>query len=61
MRKDEIEKIICSSDFFNFLNREFEKTANIATIEEIAEFAFGPLEEAINNYKEISGAKNETI
>ena len=61
MGKDEIEKIICSSDFFDFLNSEFEKTANIATIEEIAEFAFGSLEEAINKYKEISGAKNETI
>ena len=51
-------KIIESPKFFEFLNREFEKTATQATIEELAGFAFGNLEEAIKAYKEI---KNEAI
>lgn len=45
------EKYIDDPDFKEFLNREFERTAAHATIEELAEFAFGSLEEAIKTYK----------
>jgi hypothetical protein len=33
--------------FQEFLNREFDKMAVLATMEELAEFAFGSVEEAI--------------
>jgi len=39
-------------DFLEFLNREFDKTAVDATIEELAEFAFGGIEEAIRAFEE---------
>lgn len=39
-------------EFLEFLNREFDKSAVDATIEELAEFAFGSLEEAIKNFEE---------
>ena len=38
-------------DFQEFLNREFDHTAVGATMEEIAEFAFGSVEEAIEAYE----------
>jgi len=39
-------------DFLEFLNREFDKTAVDATIEELAEFAFGSLDAAIEAYED---------
>ena len=39
-------------DFKEFLNREFDKTAVDATIEELAEFAFGSIEAAIEAYEQ---------
>jgi len=42
--------LIENPDFFDFVNREFEKTGNIATMEELAEFAFGGLQNAIEAY-----------
>lgn len=39
-------------EFQEFLNREFDKTAVDATIEELAEFAFGSLESAIKGYQQ---------
>jgi hypothetical protein len=39
-------------DFLEFLNREFDKTAIDATIEEIAEFAFGSMEKAIESFNQ---------
>ena len=38
--------------FQEFLNREFDHTAVDATIEELAEFAFGSLESAIAAFAE---------
>lgn len=38
--------------FLEFLNREFGKTAVDATVEELAEFAFGGMEEAIKAFEE---------
>ncbi len=34
-------------DFLEFLNSEFDKTAVNATIKELAEFAFGSIEESV--------------
>ncbi len=39
-------------DFQEFLNREFDKTAVDATIEELAEFAFGGFDEAVKEFEE---------
>ncbi len=38
-------------DFLEFLNNEFEKTAVSATVEELAEFALGSLQEAIKVFE----------
>jgi len=38
-------------DFLEFLNRKFDGTAVHATIEELAEFAFGSFEEAIDAFE----------
>ena len=39
-------------DFQEFLNREFDHVAVGATIEELSEFAFGSLEEAVKAFEE---------
>ena len=51
MDQNEYEKLINDPDFFYFVNNEFENTAVHATIEEFAEFAFGSIEEAIDEFK----------
>jgi len=38
--------------FLEFLNREFDKTAVHATPEELAEFAFGSMEEAVEAFNQ---------
>ena len=43
--------IILSQEFFEFVNREFDKTAAGASIEELAEFAFGSIENALEAFK----------
>ena len=45
-------------DFQEFLNREFDHTAVHATMDELAEFAFGSWEEAIEAFEE--RIKNES-
>lgn len=42
-------------DFQEFLNKEFDRTAAHATIEELAEFAFGSLGAAIEAYEDDRG------
>lgn len=44
--------------FLEFLTREFDKTAVDATIEELAEFAFGSMDAAIEAFEE--KIKNES-
>lgn len=47
------DKVILDSDsFFSFVNAKFSEVASEATIEELAEFAFGSLEEAIEAFKD---------
>ncbi|MHC4659452.1 MAG: hypothetical protein ACYS83_09810 [Planctomycetota bacterium] len=38
-------------DFQEFLNREFDHTTVYATMEELAEFAFGSIQAAIEAYE----------
>ena len=45
------DKYTNNPDFQEFLNREFGHTAANATMEELAEFAFGNIEDAINSFK----------
>ena len=51
-----VEQYENNSEFLEFLNREFDKTAVDATIEELAEFAFGGIEEAIEAYEQYKKA-----
>jgi|GEM_PF-1348624 len=46
------EEYINNPKFLDFVSREFESTASNATIEELAEFAFGSIEEAIKEFKD---------
>jgi len=46
-----VEKYADDRDFQQFLNREFDQTAVDATMEELAEFAFGSVEAAIEAYE----------
>lgn len=39
-------------EFLEFLTREFEQTATSATIEELAEFAFGSIDDAVKGFEE---------
>jgi hypothetical protein len=44
-------KHVNDSEFQEFLNREFDKAISNATMEELAEFAFGSVQAAISAYK----------
>jgi hypothetical protein len=48
------EKYLNDPEFLEFVNREFRSTAMHASIEELAEFAFGSIEDAIEEYNESS-------
>jgi len=48
---NKVEQYENNPDFFEFLNREFDHTAANATIEELAEFAFGSIQAAIEAYE----------
>ncbi len=53
------EKYVNDPEFQEFLNREFNKTAVDATMEELAGFAFGGLDEAVKAFEE-QKEKNES-
>lgn len=40
-----------NSEFLEFLNREFNKTAVDATMEELAEFSFGSIDDAVEMFE----------
>jgi superoxide dismutase len=44
-------------DFLEFLNREFDKTAVDATIEELTEFTFGSFDEAVEAFEKYKGQR----
>lgn len=47
-----LQNLINSNDFFNFIMNEFNKTISYANIEELGEFAFGSFKDALINYLE---------
>ena len=49
---DIFDEILDSEDFFYYLMREFKNTVDYATLDELAIFAFGSLQEALENYLE---------
>lgn len=55
---DIAEKYVNDPEFQEFLNREFDHTAVDATMEELADFAFGSWDEAIEAFEE--RVKNES-
>ena len=56
--QNKVQKYENNPDFLEFLNREFDKTAVHATIEKLAEFAFGSVEATIEAFEE--KIKNES-
>ncbi|MFH1370394.1 MAG: hypothetical protein ABII09_03805 [Planctomycetota bacterium] len=48
---DDLMKYDENPEFLEFLTREFDTTADSATIEELAEFAFGSLGTAVEAFK----------
>ena len=50
--ESKVEQYENNHEFLEFLGREFDKTAVDATIEELAEFAFGSAEEATKAFEE---------
>ncbi len=46
------QEYVDNREFLEFLNGEFDKTAVHATVEELAEFAFGGLNEAVKAFEE---------
>jgi len=55
MNKEKLQDIIKSQTFIEFVNREFDQTISYATIEELADFAYGGIEEAIKAFIEAKG------
>ena len=49
---NDLRKYAENPAFLEFLTREFGITATSATIEELAEFAFGSIAEAVNAFEE---------
>jgi len=49
---DHVDKYVGNAEFVEFLSREFDKTAVHATVEEMAEFAFGSVEASIEAFEE---------
>ncbi len=47
-----------NADFLRYLGREFDRTATHATVEELAEFAFGSTDEAIRAFQEYKKAND---
>ncbi|MCD6163024.1 MAG: hypothetical protein J7K40_11515 [candidate division Zixibacteria bacterium] len=43
-------ELIDSDGFIDYINKEFDKTVSHSTIEELAEFAFGSIDEAFDEY-----------
>ena len=50
--RDVPQKYVENPDFLEFLGREFDSTAVDATVEDLAEFAFGSIDEAVKTFLE---------
>ncbi|MBN1213398.1 MAG: hypothetical protein JXA92_12560 [candidate division Zixibacteria bacterium] len=58
--KEQNKDLVSSLDFMEFVSREFDKTVQHATIEDLASFAFGSIEEAIESFK-MEKLNNEAV
>ncbi len=45
------EKYVHNPEFLEFVNQEFDSVASNSTLEELAEFAFGSVEDAIKAFE----------
>ncbi len=52
---DEFKKYLENEDFFCFVSQEFTDVSRHATLEELAEFAFGSVRGAVEAFKEKTG------
>ena len=52
MQNTNFRKIVKNNQFLEWLAKEFSDMSAYMTTEEIADFVFGSIEEAVNNYKE---------
>ena len=59
--KNTNEDFILRFDFLDFVSREFDRTVQHATVEDMAVFAFGSLEDAIKSFIENGEINNETV
>lgn len=50
--REDFRKYLENEDFFYFIAQEFKDVSRHATMEELAEFAFGSLQDAIDAFKE---------
>jgi hypothetical protein len=50
-----------SPKFLEFINRAFDKAAVHCSVEEMAEFAFGSVEEAVKQFYKEFGTEDETV
>lgn len=53
-KPNEFKKYLENEDFFHFVSQEFNDVSRHATLEELAEFAFGSEQEAVEAFKEKS-------
>jgi len=56
--REVLQEYVENADFLKFLGREFDRTATHATVEELAEFAFGSADEAIRVFQEYKKAND---
>ncbi|PKP59606.1 MAG: hypothetical protein CVT88_05100 [Candidatus Altiarchaeales archaeon HGW-Altiarchaeales-1] len=54
------KKYIDDIKFWEFVNEEFDSVASNSTLEELTEFAFGSVEEAIKAFESKNQIENET-
>ena len=55
-----MEQYANEAEFREFVNREFDHTAVGATVEELAEFAFGGMAEAIEAFEEYKKRRDDS-
>jgi len=56
--KYDASKLADNMDFLEFVDREFKQTITHATLEDLANFAFGSMKEAIDAYKKARGIED---
>ncbi len=57
INEEDIEQYLEDEEFIEFINAEFDKAITEADVEELAEFVFGDMEEAIEAFLEAKNNK----